>query len=152
MKRPKPYRAIFWGAVVAGTMDLTAACVQSGLRGMSPIRVFHAVASGLLGAAANNGGIATAALGVLLHFTIATGATAVYYAASRRLKWLIERAVICGLLYGVAVFYFMRLVVLPLSAITFKPSSAPAVVLTGILIHMFCVGLPISLVVRKFSK
>jgi hypothetical protein len=151
-EKPKSHRAILWGGLIAGTMDLTAACVQSGLRGMSPIRLFQAVASGLIGGAAATGGYATAALGVLLHFTIATGATAAYYLASRRLKWLSHYAVLSGALYGVAVFYFMRLVVLPLSAITFKPSGAPTVVLTGILIHIFCVGLPIALVVRKFSK
>jgi uncharacterized membrane protein YagU involved in acid resistance len=151
-ERPKPHQAILWGGLIAGVMDLTAACVHSGTRGMGPTRVFQAVASGLLGAAASQGGFAIDALGVLCHFFIATGATAVYYAASRRLDWLVKYAVPCGLLYGIAVFWFMRLVVLPLSAITFKPSNAPSVVLVGILIHMFCVGLPISLVIRKFSK
>src|SRR5689334_10041117 len=121
LEKPKPYRAIFWGGLIAGTMDLTAACVHAGTRGMGPTRVFQAVASGLLGKTASNGGFAIDALGVLCHFLIATGATAVYFAASRRLHWLVKHAVICGLLYGVAVFYFMRLAVLPLSAITFKP-------------------------------
>jgi len=151
-EKPKPYRAIFWGALIAGTMDLTAACIHNATRGVGPTRVFQAVASGLIGATASKGGFAINALGVLCHFIIATGATTVYFFASRRLHWLVKHAFISGLLYGVAVFYFMRLVVLPLSAITFKPPNALSVVLVGILIHMFCVGAPIALVIRKFSQ
>jgi len=46
----------------------------------------------------------------------------------------------------------MNLVVLPLSAVTFKTSHALANVVTSVLILMFCVGLPIALVVRRYSK
>ena len=58
----------------------------------------------------------TAALGMLLHFFIATTAAAVYIAASSRLKLLVAQAVPCGLTFGVAVYFFMKEIVVPLSA------------------------------------
>jgi hypothetical protein len=146
------YRAIFWAGLIAGTLDITAACITSTLRGGSPARVLRYVAGGLLGPDAFNGGWGTAALGLLLHFLIATSWAAIYYAASRKLKVLIERPILCGLLYGIIpVWCVMNLVVIPLSALP-KPTFTTSGVLIGATILMFCIGLPIALVVRRFSK
>lgn len=152
LERPKAFRVILLGGLIAGTLDILAAFVQSGLRGGTPTRVLQAIASGLLGGDAFKGGFATAALGLVLHFCIATTATVVYYVASRKLKVLVEQAIICGLAYGIPVYVVMNLVVLPLSAVTFKVSHEPSAVATSALILMFCVGLPIALTVRRYSK
>ena len=150
--RSGSYRAIVWGGLLAGVLDLTAALVTNWPRGLSPERVLQAIAGGVLGAESYKGGWGTAALGVLFHFVIAFGAAAVYYAASRRLKFLVQWAVVCGLLYGVAVYFFMQLVVLPLSAFPHQVSFRPATLATGLIVHMLCVGLPISLAVRRHSE
>ena len=151
LEKPKAYRAILLGGLSAGVLDITAAFVVNGLKGRSPIWVLQSIASGLLGAGSYKGGFKTAALGTALHFLIATVATAVYFLASRRLKVLVRQAIVCGLLYGVLVYMFMYLIVLPL-AFPFRLSYPLKAVVTGLLIHMFCVGLPISLVVRWHSK
>jgi len=117
-----------------------------GLRGVSPVRILQSVASGLLGAAAYEGGAGTAALGAVLHFFIATVAAAVYYTASRKIPFLARSPVPSGLLYGIAVYLFMNLVVLPLSAVPKRP-FVPS--LAMIVIHMLCVGLPIAVVLRQ---
>jgi len=148
LERSKSYRAIFWGGLIAGALDLTAAFVNSGLRGIGPMRVLLGIASGLLGAAAAKGGLATAVLGAVLHFFIATVVTAVYYAASRKLNLLIQQAIVCGMVYGIAVYGFMNSIVVPLSAFPYKIPYNVA----GLLIHILCVGLPIALVVRAHSK
>lgn len=143
---------IFWGGLIAGTLDICAAFLYAWLRSnVSPIRVLHAVASGLLGAEAFQGGGKTAVLGLALHFLIATVATAVFYVASQQLMFLIERPVLFGLLYGVAVYLFMNFVVLPLSNVAQRPSPVSAR-LVNMLIIMFCVGLPVALIVRRFSR
>jgi len=152
VEKSQAYRAILTGGLLAGVLDITAAFVNSGLRGASPMRVLQSIAGGLLGADAYKGGAATAAMGLVLHFFIATVAAAVFYVASRKLKWMTERAIVSGLAYGVAVYLFMSMVVLPLSAIPFKTNRTPAGVLTSLIIHMLFVGLPISLVVRRHSK
>ena len=151
LERSKAYRAILFGGLIAGALDITAAFINSGLRGRSPVWVLQFIASGVLGADSFTGGFTSAALGLALHFLIAFVATAVYYAASRKLKFMVDRAVICGLLYGIVVYLFMNLVVLPLT-LPVKISYTPASVATGVIILMLCIGLPIALVVRRYSK
>jgi len=58
----------------------------------------------------------------------------------------------CGLLYGFAVYLFMNSIVLPLSAFPHKIWPRFDVVLIGLVVHMLCVGLPIALTVRRYSK
>jgi len=144
-------RAVVLAGLVAGTLDILAAFVVYGLRGATPLGILQSIASGLLGrTTAYGGGGATAALGLALHFFIATSAAAVYYAASRRLDVLVTHAVPSGLLYGVAVWLFMNFVVIPLSAIGRWPTiNALSAVI--VVVHMVCVGLPIALVVRHHS-
>lgn len=145
-------RAIVWGGLLAGVGDIAFAFVVNGLRGVGPVRVLHSVAGGVLGRAALEGGLAAAALGGALHFLIAFCAAAVYWLASRRLGVLVHHAVVCGLLYGVAVNLFMSFVVVPLSAAYFKPSYAPSALLLNSAGHMLLVGLPIALAARRYSK
>lgn len=147
-------KVILLGGLIAGTLDLIAAFVSAWLRsGVTPLRVSQSIASGAIGPPAFTGGYKTAVLGVAFHFLIATTATAVFYLASRKLRFLIKWPVPMGLLYGVLVYLFMNFVVLPRSAIT--PARVPPTLSARAiqaLIIMFCVGLPIALIVRWFSK
>ena len=143
----KPARAILFGALTVGVLDGLDAIIFFGLRGVAPTRIFQGIASGLLGGASFQGGAATVALGVLLHFTVALGIVTTYVVASRRLPDLARRPFVWGPLYGVAAYLVMNYVVIPLSAIT--PRTPPlAVVVNGVLIHMLGVGLPAALFAR----
>ncbi len=152
LERSRAARAITWGGLLAGVGDITFAFVMSGLRGVGPVRVLQSVASGLLGRAAAEGGLATAALGAVLHFFIAFIWATVFWLASRKLTVLVRHPVVCGLLYGFAVYAFMYLVVLPLSATYFKPTFTPYTVSLNGAGHMLLVGLPIALVASKFTN
>ena len=146
------FQPIFWGGLIAGTLDLTAACVYSWVRsGVTPMRVFQFIASGVLGAGSFTGGAKTAVLGVALHFLIATIWTLLFYFASRKLLFLIEQPIVAGLLYGVVVYVLMNFVVVPLSWATQRPQLI-SVRLVNLVILMFCIGLPIALIVRRFSR
>jgi hypothetical protein len=138
--------AIGAGGLIAGTLDLTQAFILFGRR------VPLVIAAGLLGRSAVHGGAATYALGVLLHFFIAFSATAVYYAASRRLAFLMEHPLVCGLFYGIAVELVMGYIVLPLSALQDRGPYELHDVLQGLIVHMVMVGLPIAYSVRRFGK
>jgi|SRR5215469_4681368 len=143
-------RAIGWAGLLAGCLDLTAAFVEAGLEGRSPVSLLQGIAGGLFGRSSFRGGLATATLGAFFHFLIATTAAAVFYLASRKLKFLVKHAIPSGLLYGVAVYIFMYYFVLPISAYHTKialPTMTRLIRDVGV--HMFMVGLPISLVVRK---
>ena len=156
MEKQKAFLAILLGGLIAGTLDITYACIFSYVRsGRMPIVILQSVASGALGRSAYEGGVKTAILGLGFHFLIALIAAAVYYFASRVLRFMVTHAVISGILYGVCVYIVMNCVVLRISAIhaTTWPWSYPkSVLIGGLLIHMFGIGLPIALVVRKFSK
>ena len=93
-----------------------------------------------------------AVLGVALHFLIATVATAVFYVSARTLRFLLEHAIIAGLLYGAAVYLFMNFVVLPLSAVPQRAAPPLSGRIIGLLIIMFCVGLPISVIVHRGER
>jgi hypothetical protein len=147
----KPYKTILLAGLIAGVLDLTAAVITTLLRGRQPTRMLQSIASGLLGLESYNGGLKTAALGVVLHFIIATGAAAVFYAASRKLTFLVRQAIVSGLLYGIVVYFFMNLVVLPVSAFPHQVSFPISSLIIGLVVHMLCVGLPIALVVRRYS-
>jgi hypothetical protein len=138
--------AIGVGGVVAGTLDLAQAMILFG--GKIPL----AIAGGLLGPNAFQGGTGTYALGVFLHFFIACSAAAVYYTASRRLGFLKEHALVCGLFYGAAVEEVMNLVVLPLSALHARGPYTLHDLILGLLVHMVVIGLPISFSVRHFAR
>ena len=146
------FQPIFWGGLIAGTLDICAACLTAWLRaGVGPIGLLQYVASGALGPAASQGGIKTALIGLALHYLIATIWTAVFYLASRKWLFLIERPVQFGLLYGIAVYLIMTFVVVPLSRVTPRPATITGRTI-GILTIMFCIGLPIALIVRRFSR
>jgi Na+/alanine symporter len=110
------------------------------------------VAGGLLGRQAFHGGVGTYVLGIFLHFFIAISAAAIYYAASRRLGFLKEHPLVCGLFYGMAVELLMSYIVLPLSALHAKGPYKLHDVILGLVVHMVVVGLPISFSVRRFAK
>ena len=146
-------QAVLSGTLVVGTLDALAAVVFFGLRsGAQPIRIFQGIASGLIGPAARQGGLETAALGVALHYLIACGIVLTYFLVSRRVRLLTRDPVICGLLYGLAAYAVMNLVVIPLSKIG-GPTMPPLPVLAnGLLIHMFGVGLPAALFARAAQR
>ena len=138
--------AIAVGGGIAGALDLTQACILFGRR------VPLTIAGGLLGAEARHGGAGTYVLGIVLHFFIACSAAAIYYAASRRLRFLTEHPLVCGLFFGASVEEVMTLVVLPLSALHDRGPYELHDLILGLLVHMVVIGLPISFSVRRFAK
>ena len=144
---PRLLLPILAGGAIAGALDLTAAFLTFGRN------VPKGIAMGLLGSRAFHGGAGMWVLGVILHFTIAFGAAAVYCLVARRLTFLRENFIVCGLFYGIAVWLVMNLVVLPLSAFPVKTNTFTRAGLTqGIVTHMLIIGLPIAISARLFSK
>ena len=156
MTKPNLLKPILIGGLIAGTFDITYACVFFGIRNhVTPVRILQSVARGALGQSAFQGGLKTAALGLFFHFLIALTAAAIYVFASRALRFMITHAIVCGVLYGLCVYLFMYGIVMRVSAIhsTTLPWSYPwAVLIPNLLIHMFGIGLPIALVARRYSK
>ena len=139
--------AIGIGGLAAGTVDLAQALFLFGWR------VPFGISAGLLGRqAAHEGGAGIYVLGILLHYFIATTATATYYAASRKLVYLTESPLVCGLFFGMAVEVVMSYMVLPLSALHVRGPFELKDILLGLGVHMVTVGLPVAFCVRRFGK
>ncbi len=143
--RPKLGLAIIVGGATAGILDAISAFLTYGW-GMP-----RGIASGLLGQQAFQGGAAIWILGLFLHFLIAFSAAAVYCLASLKLTFLRKNFVICGLIYGMMVFLFMSLVVVPLSAIHATRPLSLSELRHGIVMQMLIIGLPISISARFFA-
>jgi hypothetical protein len=157
----KDWKAILYAGALVGVLDITAACIQVYIAsGMIPIRLLQGVAGGLLGRGSYNGGFATAALGLLMHFTMALIVATIFYALSRRVFSLPKKllgVVIVGLLYGAAVFAVNNFGTAPLlswvrslylhTPVLFKPPMG----WSQLFIHLFCVGLPIALVMHRYA-
>lgn len=132
--------------LVAGALDLAQATFFFGAK------IPLVIAGGLLGTDARQGGAGTYAFGVILHFFIATSFAAFYYASSRRLTFLVEHPLVCGLAYGAAVELVMNLIVLPLSALHAQGPYEWRDLVLGLLVHMVVIGLPIAFTVRWFTS
>ncbi len=146
-------RAILFGGLVAGTLDITDAFVYSGLRGVSPVRVLRYIASGLLGPDALSAGLPVAAFGLFLHFFIAYSIVTLYVLVSRRFTLLARHPFLCGPLYGVLAFLVMNRIVVPLSAVPPPSGPMPLVSLINqLLIHAFGIGLTAALAARWLFK
>lgn len=135
---------------VCGVLDLISAATLFKLKGVSFKKMLQFIASGAIGESAFRIGKKSAALGLLFHFSIAFVAAATYYAISLRLAFLVTHALVSGILYGALIHLFMTFIVIPLSRTPKRKFSASAFV-HQLLVHMFVVGLSISLVIRHCS-
>jgi len=114
--------AIAVGGLIAGALDITQAIILFGKK------VPLVIAAGLLGKGAlHDDGAGTYVLGIFLHFFIAFSVATIYYAASRRLRFLIEHP------YARGPFKLYDLIL-------------------GLAVHSVVIGLPISFSVRRFAK
>jgi len=149
--RTDALRAVLLAGTAAATLDLAFAFTFYGATvGASPLRILHSIASGAFGMAAFDGGIATAAFGLLAHYFILIVAASMYYVASTRAIVLRQRVALCGPLFGVAIFCVMHYVVLPLSA---APKFRTSTLSTSseFLMHLL-LGLTIALVLRAKAR
>jgi hypothetical protein len=140
--------AILVGGFVAGTLDIIYACVRGAQAGVSTERVLQSVASGLIGRPSYEGGAATAALGLGLHFAMTALMAAIYAGAATRLPALRTYWWLAGPAYGAGIYVVMNRVVVPLSAFPGKPFSLN---LSGLAVHMLFVGLPIAFAAARWA-
>jgi hypothetical protein len=134
--RPAAFHVIAGGLTLA-TIDLIYACsFWAWLRHVSPVRLLQYIASGAIGQASFDGGIATALLGAGLHYFIATMMVLTYYLASRRYRALAQHPVLYGVPYGLLLWGVMTHVVVPLSQA--QPSAHPLMLamVSNFLMHL----------------
>jgi hypothetical protein len=133
--------------MLAGTLDIaTAVLYYAGLSITRATTLLQGIASGVLGATAFAGGLETAAFGLVLHYLITLIWTLVLFVCLEVFKALTRHLALTGIVYGIVIWLTMNLIVLPLSKVRHAPIHLrPAIIAATILV--FCIGLPIALVV-----
>ena len=152
---PRPIPTIFVGGLIVGVLDLAYAMVVYSPH--HPLLIPRHIATGVLGPAAYNGGVPAIVLGVVLHFVIALGAATVFFLATRYSplplrRFLLDRAIVSGMIFGACVYVVMHYIVLPLSAVPHLHPTPTIYKVTEFIEHWFVVGIPISLSVRHYSR
>ena len=129
---------------VSGTLDILAAFASYVSQGATVEGILKYIASGLLGAAALQGGMSMAWLGLLFHFSLTIAMAAVYLSASLRLRALTTHPWLWGSIYGVLTWVAMVYVIVPLSGVTGWKLPQGWSIVSGLLSHIFYVGVPIA--------
>ena len=143
-------RTILWATLVAGTLDILMAIVDTTLSGNSVNGMFRSIASGPFG----DGMRAHAAgvpVGLLVHFAIMAVIAAVYVIAARRIPALIRNWWIAGVIYGLGVWLVMYGIVLPVRFGGALPTE-PLAIAKGLFAHCVLVGLPIAWIAARARR
>jgi hypothetical protein len=143
-------RSVLLGTLVAGTLDILAAVLLTLYYGHEPMDMLRYVASGPF-PDATEWGDAGAALGLAVHFALMAAMAAVYVAAAARRSSLRTRPVRWGVLYGLATYVVMNLIVVPVRFGTPLPPSTRAI-LTQLFCHIVLVGIPIALIAARYLR
>ena len=155
------WRPIVAGGLICGVLDINAAFISAYLvADRTPLWVLRAVAAALLGRdLAFSAGPWAEVLGLAMHFFVAASWTTVFYLLSRRFPILLRHAFVAGPLYGAGVYLFMNCVTIPFSSWFRSLYLATPVSWAHVPfdwpqfgIHLTCVGLSISLAVRRWSR
>lgn len=152
---PRRRRNLLKGSIVAtlacAILIDAYLCVTHGLifKDATPLQVSQWDASNVLGRAAFSGGLFAGALGFALHLAVSACWATAYVLAAARIRSLVERPFLWGALYGIAVMFAMRYLVVPLGHATLGGSTAAS--FTNVVIaHVAFFGIPVAPVARRY--
>lgn len=144
------------GGLAIGVLDgIFASTFYPAVLGAEFARIWKGVATGLAGPAARAGGVKMVALGLFLHFVVATCIATTFLILTRLLPVLLRQAVLSGLFFGLAAWAVMQFAVVPLSRIPTNknpPPRRPEIVACELAGHAFLVGLPVALIARRSAQ
>jgi hypothetical protein len=143
-------RSILLGGMFIFISQLIHSWIVPSLIQKTPfIVVWQYIASGALGMAAFEGGIATALLGVFFHLIISFVIAGVFILSADRIPLLRRYAIAGSLLYGIGVFIVMNMIVTPLSATPPLPAPTMPWLIEAIIEQVLVVGLPLGILIRR---
>jgi hypothetical protein len=149
ISRQATLSAILLGGAAAGVADIISAF---GTQKGRVLGVLQYIGSGLIGSSAFDGGWATAAVGLAVHFGLTTIMAALFVLAAQRWTVLLQKPWPAGLIYGALLYGTMFYVIVPhLSAAQgWKTPQGFWSNLGAAMGHGFFVGVPIASVARHF--
>ena len=146
-----PVKAILIGGLAGGVLDLGFAFTSWALKGVAPVDILRSIASGLLGPAARTG-VAPVPLGLVSHFLLSFLFAALFVLMASRIALIGRQSPwLAGPLFGIAVYFAMNRIVLPLSSFAVPAGGMPFSV-ADLASHMFLFGLPIALAAHRWVR
>lgn len=143
-------KPILLATLIAGTLDIAAAVILTLSYGRAPANMLRYVASGPFPGALE-WGAGGAALGLAVHFALMAAMAALFVVAADRARSLREHPLRWGLVYGLATYVVMNLIVVPLRwPAAFPPR--PMSVATQLFCHIVLVGIPIALIATRYLR
>ena len=149
-------RWLLAGLVTGITDGLFSSVLAAYFYGSTVIRLWQVVASVLLGAAALDGGVRTAVIGVLIHVGVAFSWSAVFlvlYLSSSWIRGLLASpysVILVAAVYGPLIWVAMSMAIIPL--FTHRPPVVNARWWIQCAGHAVFVGVPIVAIVRSFRR
>ncbi|HVR97586.1 MAG TPA: hypothetical protein VMW27_13290 [Thermoanaerobaculia bacterium] len=153
MSRDALSRLVRAGLLTGVTDGLFASVLSVVFYGSTVTRLFQGVASTVLGKEALDGGVPTALLGLLMHFGVAFGWSAVFLLLVTRWPWIRRvlsspyGAVKIASVYGPLIWLVMSLVVIPL--LVHRPPTITIRWWVQLIGHFPFVGLPIVMSIGR---
>jgi len=147
----KALKTILLAGFIAGVMDiLTAIIVYSVvMHRTTDIQLLQGIGKAAFGKKIFGEETDLALYGLAVHFIIAFSFAIFYFLVFPYISFLRKQRILRGLLYGIFAWCVMNLAILPLFHIANIPHKWDGI-LRGAVILMFCIGLPISLVVSNY--
>ena len=133
-------------AFIAGTLDGASAVII--LANFKFAATFKYIASAVFGKAAYSGGTEMILAGIFFHYLIAFSFTLFYAFAATKVRFLSANKVVSGILYGLFVWAIMNLIVVPATRIPGSDFNLQRALVNAVIL-VFCIGLPISLLISR---
>ena len=148
--RGSALQTILSAGLVAGSFDLlTAILVYSvAMERTTDRKLLQGIGKAAFGSNTFQDETSLALAGVAVHFFIAFSFTIFYFFIFPHISFLRKQKILSGLLYGAFAWCVMNLAVLPLFHIANIPHKWDSIA-RGAVILMFCIGLPISIIVNR---
>jgi len=149
--RPSAIQTILTAGLIAGCFDLLTAIIVYSvvMQKTTDVQLLQGIGRAAFGDKTFDTGTGLALSGVGVHFFIAFSFAIFYFFIFPYVPFLRKQRIVSGLLYGVFAWCIMNLAVLPLFHIANIPHKWDSII-RGAVILMFCIGLPISLIVSGY--
>lgn len=136
--------------LLAGILDITAACIQAYVtRQTTPDVVLQYIASGLLGKVAFSGGVGVLLLGLLIHFIIVSACAIVFFLAYPAISFLKVSLFLNAFLIAIIAWTVTTRIIIPLSKIKPAPFDLSRVLIAVAILYV-CVGMPIAVMTKRY--
>jgi len=139
---------ILLATLIAGTLDIGMAAIETARAGKPIDGMLRSLASGPFPSAVD-WGAGGAAAGLAVHYTIMAVMAAVFLIARDRIALIKRHTIVAALAYGVILWLVMYGLVLPLRFGMSFPSPKPEAIAKQLFAHVVLVGLTFGLVARR---